>query len=62
MDGDVWVEAAGGLSFGGCVAVLCFVGEELEHGGLGMAAGDACLTGWTEKVTLVGEVVLEGSA
>lgn len=67
MVGDVWVEAGGVLTFGGCVGVLCFVmlgehGEEFEHGGLGMGAGDVCLTGWTEKVTLVGEVVLEGSA
>lgn len=67
MVGDVWVEAAGVLSFGRCVVALCFVilgedGEELEQGGLGMGAGDVCLTGWTEKVTLVGEVVLEGNA
>lgn len=67
MVGDVWGEAAGALSFGGCVVALCFVmlgeeGEEFELGaGLETGTGDVCLTGWTEKVTLVGEVVLGGN-
>lgn len=67
MVGDVWGEAAGALSLGGCVVVLCFVmlGEEGEEFELGVVLetgiGDVCLTGWTEKVTLVGEVVLGGN-
>lgn len=62
------MEAAGALSFAGCGVVLCFVmlgddGEEFEQGaGLERGTGDVCLTGWTEKVTLVGEVVLGGNA
>ena len=67
MVGDVWVEAVGVLSFGECDVVLCLVmlgddGEELEQGGLEIGTGDICLTGWTEKVTLVGEVALEDNA